>query len=148
MAAIAARRGTHPATLRELLAGDLNWIVKKALEKSPQRRYASPSEFASDIERHLKGERVLAGPPRRARNCAAGDVVDEEQARASGKNDVSNQLRRLTARLASKSASSMAVLQKNAAPLEPATTSSLEALKSFSAAMRLQVHASEPDAIP
>ncbi len=62
---IAARRGTDTAGLRKLVDGNLNWIVKKALEKSPQRRYASPSELAADIERHLKGEALLAGPPRR-----------------------------------------------------------------------------------
>ena len=38
--------------------------VKKALEKKPQQRYASPSELAEDIERYLKGEQVLAGPQR------------------------------------------------------------------------------------
>ena len=64
---IAARRGTNAVTLRKLLDGDLNWIVKKALEKSPQRRYGSPSELAADIERRLTGEPVLAGPPRRIR---------------------------------------------------------------------------------
>jgi tetratricopeptide (TPR) repeat protein len=83
----------------------------------------------------------------RARNCATGDLVEEEQARASGKDDVLTQLRRLTARLKSKSASSVTVLQKNAAALESATTSSLEALKSFTAAMQQLVHTSEPDAV-
>ncbi|MDQ2949479.1 MAG: protein kinase [Acidobacteriota bacterium] len=240
-AEIAVRRGTNIARLRKLLAGDLNWIVTKALEKAPQQRYASPSELAADIERHLKGEPVLAGPSRRtrrvrraskprstiagtivlsdvandtgdpsfdsafrqsisfelqrstnlrvlpegrisetlsqmrrtpqtrvtqeiareicertasaafietslskvgsgylltirARNCTAGDLLHEEQSRASGKDDVLNQLRRLTIRLQSKAAASFATLQKNAAPLDAATTSSLEALKSFTAA--------------
>src|ERR1039457_4672406 len=64
-AEIAARRGTNAGGLRKLLAGDLNWIVKRALEKSPQRRYASPAELGTDIERYLRGEPVLAGPSRR-----------------------------------------------------------------------------------
>ena len=71
-AEIAARRGTDTGTLRKLLDGNLNWIAKKALEKSPQRRYSSPSELAANIERHLKDQRVRAGPPRRT--CAAGSL--------------------------------------------------------------------------
>ena len=43
--------------------GDLDWITMKALEKDRTRRYASPSEFAADIGRHLQHEPVLAGPP-------------------------------------------------------------------------------------
>jgi serine/threonine protein kinase/tetratricopeptide (TPR) repeat protein len=53
-------------TLRQLaarLSGDLDWIVLKALEKDRNRRYASPSEFAADVRRHLANEPVLAGPP-------------------------------------------------------------------------------------
>jgi tetratricopeptide (TPR) repeat protein len=262
-AEIAARRGTDTVRLRKLLDGDLNWIVKKALEKSPQRRYASPSELAGDIERHLRGEPVLARPRRQAqrirkslvgaaaalvlipavwlikrtldskpqsnitstivlsdvandtgdlsfdstfrqsisfelqrspnlkvlsaarvaetlsqmrrtpgtrvspeiareicqrtasaaviegslakasfgylltlsaRNCTAGDLVDEEQSQARSKDQVLNELRRLTMRLQSKSAVPLGVLQRNASPLEAATTSSLEALKSFTTA--------------
>ena len=53
-------------TLRQLaarLSGDLDWIVLKALEKDRNRRYASPSELAADVRRHLSNEPVLAGPP-------------------------------------------------------------------------------------
>jgi hypothetical protein len=60
---VARRRKTNPPTLRRQLAGDLNWIVMKALEKEPSRRYASMSEFAADIQRHLSHEAVLAGAP-------------------------------------------------------------------------------------
>jgi serine/threonine protein kinase/tetratricopeptide (TPR) repeat protein len=258
---VAARRGANVVALKKLLNGDLNWIVRKALEKSPQNRYGSPAELAADIERHLSGKPILAGPPSRirrvrkplvaaaaalvlipafwlvkrafdttpqpgiastivlsdvandtgdssfdgtfrqtlsfelqhsanlnvvqdgrvgeilnemrkakgtrltqeiareicertgsaafiesalskagagylltlrARNCASGDVVDEEQAQASGKEDVLNALRRLTSRLQSKSRASFAALQEKATPLMEGTTSSLEALKSFS----------------
>ncbi len=45
------------------LRGDLDWIVLKALERDPELRYASPSELAADLQRHLKGEPVEAGPP-------------------------------------------------------------------------------------
>ncbi|MBZ5625249.1 MAG: hypothetical protein LAQ69_42095 [Acidobacteriia bacterium] len=60
---VARCRRTNPPTLRRELAGDLNWIVMKALEKDRCRRYASMSEFAADIERHLRDQPVLAGPP-------------------------------------------------------------------------------------
>ena len=62
---IAARRQTDPASLRRLVNGDLNWITMKALEKSRERRYASVSDLAADIERHLEHRPVLASPPGR-----------------------------------------------------------------------------------
>jgi eukaryotic-like serine/threonine-protein kinase len=60
--AAAARRLT-PRQLASRLAGDLDWIVLKALEKDRNRRYATPSELAADVRRHLANEAVLAGPP-------------------------------------------------------------------------------------
>ncbi|HEX6203112.1 MAG TPA: serine/threonine-protein kinase [Thermoanaerobaculia bacterium] len=63
-AATAARvRGTDPGTLVRELRGDLDWIVMKAIEKEPGRRYGSPSELAAEIARHLANEPVLARPP-------------------------------------------------------------------------------------
>ena len=59
----AKRRRTDLRTLRRDLAGDLDWITMKALEKDRTRRYGSPQELAADIERHLNHEPVLAGPP-------------------------------------------------------------------------------------
>lgn len=49
--------------LRRRLRGEIDWIVMRALEKDRARRYESPGALADDIERHLKGEPVLAGPP-------------------------------------------------------------------------------------
>ncbi len=60
---IAERRRTEPRGLRALLAGDLDWILMKALEKDRTRRYAAASELAADLERHLRQEPVLACPP-------------------------------------------------------------------------------------
>jgi serine/threonine protein kinase len=274
-ATIATRRGIDTARLRKTLAGDLNWIIKKALEKSPQRRYASPAELAADIERYLKREPVLAAAPSRARllrkaavavaaalvlipaawfiqraphrnppinttstivlsdivndtaepsfddtfrqtirfelqratgiaalpedrvtqalaqmrkppgnrlspaiareicqrtgsaafvegslsnagsgywlslrarNCADGTLIDEEQSRVAGRNDLLIELRRLTGRLESKSVASFAALQKAATPLYAVTTSSLEALKSFSTA-RQRAYVSPADSL-
>ncbi len=60
---IAANRRTDPATLRNELAGDLNWIVLKAIEKDKDRRYASASDLAEDLRRYLTDQPVVARPP-------------------------------------------------------------------------------------
>ena len=62
---IAQARGTALITLRKELAGDLNWIAMKAVEKDRQRRYATAAELAADIHRHLENRPVLASPPSR-----------------------------------------------------------------------------------
>jgi serine/threonine protein kinase/tetratricopeptide (TPR) repeat protein len=62
---IAARRQTDPVSLRRLVNGDLNSITMKALEKARERRYASVSDLAADIQRHLEHRPVLASPPGR-----------------------------------------------------------------------------------
>ena len=60
---IAKHRKTDAGGLTRLVRGDLDWIVMKSLEKDRTRRYASASEFAIDIERHLGDDPVLARPP-------------------------------------------------------------------------------------
>ena len=62
----AQNRGTDATTLRRHLRGDVDAIVLKALEKDRARRYATPSELATDIERYLRNEPVLARPARAA----------------------------------------------------------------------------------
>ena len=60
---IAKSRGTEPGRLGNLLRGDLDWIVLKALEKDRTRRYGAASELADDVQRHLDDEPVVATPP-------------------------------------------------------------------------------------
>lgn len=62
---IAALRGTDPQKLRGLLAGDLDWIVMKSLEKDRKRRYGTATGLGMDVERHLNEQAVLARPPSR-----------------------------------------------------------------------------------
>ncbi len=62
-AEVAQRRQTDVAGLERDLRGDLNWITMKAMAKDRARRYASASEFAADIARHLRDEPVMASPP-------------------------------------------------------------------------------------
>ena len=60
---IAAVRRTTPAALRRELKYDLDWIVLKAMEKERDRRYSSVAELSSDLERYLRHEPLIAGPP-------------------------------------------------------------------------------------
>jgi serine/threonine protein kinase/tetratricopeptide (TPR) repeat protein len=62
---IAARRQTDPVTLRRLVDGDLNSITMKALEKARERRYASVTDLAADVQRYLEHRPVRASPPSR-----------------------------------------------------------------------------------
>ena len=59
---IAEKRHTDLASLEKELGGDLEWITLKSMEKDRTRRYASSSELAADIERHLRNEPVIACP--------------------------------------------------------------------------------------
>jgi hypothetical protein len=52
-------RGVSPRALR----GDLDWIVLKALEKDPGRRYESAGAMAEDLFRFLQHKPVEARPP-------------------------------------------------------------------------------------
>lgn len=51
-----------PKLVREM-RGDLDWIVMKALEKDRDRRYPTANGLATDINRYLSGEAVLARAP-------------------------------------------------------------------------------------
>jgi serine/threonine protein kinase len=61
--AVAAQRHMEPAKLTRLVRGELDWIVMKAMEKDRNRRYESASAFATDVQRYLTDEPVLACPP-------------------------------------------------------------------------------------
>ncbi|GJM23277.1 MAG: hypothetical protein DHS20C15_31920 [Planctomycetota bacterium] len=56
---------TPPALARHdaTLAGDLDVITSKALEKQPARRYGSVGALADDLRRHLEHRTILASPP-------------------------------------------------------------------------------------
>lgn len=60
---VAEHRNSDPKKLHQLLQGDLDWIVLKALEKDRTRRFETANVLAADIERHLKDEPVEARPP-------------------------------------------------------------------------------------
>jgi serine/threonine protein kinase/tetratricopeptide (TPR) repeat protein len=60
---LAAQRRSEPTRLARQVRGELDWIVMKALDKDRTRRYETASGFARDVERHLEGDPVEAGPP-------------------------------------------------------------------------------------
>jgi eukaryotic-like serine/threonine-protein kinase len=64
-ATAALRRQSEPAKLPGQIRGDLDWIVLKALEKDPNRRYESAYALTHDIQRHLEDQPVAARPPSR-----------------------------------------------------------------------------------
>ena len=64
-AAVSATRSTTTTRLVTRLRGELDWIVLRALEKEPARRYQSPADLAGDIQRHLRNEPIAASPPGR-----------------------------------------------------------------------------------
>jgi len=60
---IANNRRSSVSVLSRAIRGELDWIIMLAMEKERSRRYQSASELALDIERHLRDEPVVAGPP-------------------------------------------------------------------------------------
>ena len=62
-ATVSANRKSDPKRLSQLLRGELDWIVMKALEKDRNRRYETASAFAADVQRYLDDEPVQACPP-------------------------------------------------------------------------------------
>jgi len=63
LASLSTQRKLEPRKLTQLISGDLDWIVMKALAKERDRRYETANGFAMDIQRYLADEPVLAGPP-------------------------------------------------------------------------------------
>jgi eukaryotic-like serine/threonine-protein kinase len=59
----AENRRTDTRRLRQVVRGELDWIVMKALEKDRNRRYDTAAALLQDIERFLMHEPVEAGPP-------------------------------------------------------------------------------------
>jgi serine/threonine protein kinase len=56
-------RQSHPLSPPRALRGDLDWIVLKALEKDPERRYESAGAMAEELVRFLQHKPVEARPP-------------------------------------------------------------------------------------
>ena len=60
---LSQQMGMDSSKLANAYRGELDWIVKKSLEKDRTRRYESVDAFSNDIARYLEGQPVLARPP-------------------------------------------------------------------------------------
>jgi serine/threonine protein kinase len=65
LAARADARRTTVKKFAQLLVGDLDTILAKALKKLPAARYATASAFAADLQHYLIGDAVTAQPDSR-----------------------------------------------------------------------------------
>jgi WD40 repeat protein/serine/threonine protein kinase len=63
VSAIGALRKIAPSRLQQILRGELDWVVMKALDKDRRRRYETANDFSEDIQRYLNDEAVTARPP-------------------------------------------------------------------------------------
>ena len=70
----------------------------------------------------------------RAINCATGDILSDEQAQASRKENVLSTLSEMATRFRTRVGESLATIERYSTPLE-ATTPSIEALQAYSAGM-------------
>lgn len=62
---LATQRGTAADNLVRELRGELDWVVLKAVQESPEQRYGSAAELAEDLQRYLDCFPVNARPPSR-----------------------------------------------------------------------------------
>jgi len=81
-------------------------------------------------------------------NCASGDSLAREEMQASRKEEVLNTLGKATTSLRERLGESLASVKKFDTPIEQATTSSLEALKAFTAGDRAMRTTGDQAAIP
>jgi eukaryotic-like serine/threonine-protein kinase len=84
----------------------------------------------------------------RAKDCHTGDVLDEEQVQVARKEDVLNALSQLASRFRTRVGESLTTIEKHDTPLEEATTSSLEALKAYSTAVKVGFSTGFAAAVP
>jgi eukaryotic-like serine/threonine-protein kinase len=114
-------------------------VAREVCQRAGSRAYIAGSIAA------LGGQYVLG---LKAVGCAGGDTLAEEQATASGKENVLNSLGQEAAKLREEMGESLASVQRFDTPLEQATTSSLEALKAYSVATKTEREQGSAAALP
>jgi len=97
------------------------------------QRLGSTAELTGSID--AVGSRYVLGLS--ARNCSSGDVLYEAQSETGRKEDVLNAVKQAAGEFRKKWLEALAAVKPRPMPLEDVTTSSLEALKAFTAARRL-----------
>jgi serine/threonine protein kinase/Tfp pilus assembly protein PilF len=84
----------------------------------------------------------------RAKNCRTGDILDDEQAQATRKEDVLNALSQIASKFRSRVGESLSTIQRHDTPLAEATTASLEALEAYSTAWKVHSSSGAKAALP
>jgi serine/threonine protein kinase len=84
----------------------------------------------------------------RASNCNTGNTLDQEQAGAAKREEVLNSLSQIARSFRTRVGESLSTVEKHSTPLAEATTASLEALKAYSTANRVNLSSGSAAAIP
>ena len=108
------------------------------------QRASSKAYVAGSIE--ILGSQYVLGL--KAVNCQTGDTLAQQQVTASSKEKVLEALGEAASRLRGELGESLATVQKFDVPLEGATTSSLEALKSYSLGVKSLLETGPEASIP
>jgi eukaryotic-like serine/threonine-protein kinase len=83
-----------------------------------------------------------------AKNCGTGDVLYNEQTRATHKEDVLNVLSQIATNFRARAGESLATVKQHSTPLPEATTKSIEALKAYSMGLKAIDAGGPPNALP
>ena len=84
----------------------------------------------------------------RAKNCGTGDVLYDQQTRATNKEDVLNVLSQIATGFRARAGESLATVKQHSTPLPEATTGSLEALRAYSMGLKANDSEGPPAALP
>jgi serine/threonine protein kinase/predicted Zn-dependent protease len=115
-------------------------------------------DVARDVCQRVSSKALLAGSVSglgthyaiglNAINCQTGDSLASEQVEADSQEHVLKALDQAATKIREKLGESLATIQKYDAPVEQATTPSLEALKAYTTAWSLHMDGAEPQSIP
>jgi tetratricopeptide (TPR) repeat protein len=114
-------------------------VAREACQRSGSKAMVSGS-IAPLGNQYLMGLEVV--------NCFTGDKLAQEQVQVATKEEVLKALGTVATALRAKLGESLPSIQKFDAPLEEATTASLDALKAFSMGMKASSDKGSPAAIP
>jgi len=84
----------------------------------------------------------------RAKSCNTGSILAQEQIQAARREDVLNALSGIVRKLRTRLGESLATVEEHSTPLADATTPSLEALKAYSTAMKVNLSSGGASAMP
>ncbi|MBZ5653074.1 MAG: winged helix-turn-helix domain-containing protein [Acidobacteriia bacterium] len=133
--------------------------VQAILKQMNRENQSVGREIAGEVCQRANGKAVIAGSiaslgkeyviTLEALNCSEGDEFDAEQVRAERKEEVLDSLGKASSGLRAKLGESLTSIRKFDVPLREATTSSLDALKAYTAGAEIMRHqADQSSAIP